>query len=155
MARTAIPYSPLAGGFLTGKYRRDAPIPGSDRAANVQKRYFNDRGWATLDALESVAGEHGAPPAQVALAWLRARPPVTAPIVGANTPDQLDASLGAAGMALSEEQVKRLEEATPPHLPFLRLYALRFTLCVSTPAAALARRTPAARRDPRSRASGP
>jgi aryl-alcohol dehydrogenase-like predicted oxidoreductase len=107
-----IPYSPLAGGFLTGKYRRDTPIPGSDRAANIQKRYFNDRGWAILDALESVAGEHSAPPAQVALAWLLARPSVTAPIVGANTPEQLDASLGAADLALSDEQVKRLEEAS-------------------------------------------
>ena len=107
-----IPYSPLAGGFLTGKYRRGAEAPASERAEGVQRRYFNDRGWATLDALEAVAGEHGARPAQVALAWLLARPGLTAPIIGANTPEQLAASLGALDLQLSSEQIERLDAAS-------------------------------------------
>jgi aryl-alcohol dehydrogenase-like predicted oxidoreductase len=107
-----IPYSPLAGGFLTGKYRRGEPAPASDRADNIQKRYFNDRGWAILDALQAVAGEHGTQPTQAALAWLLARPAVTAPIVGANTPDQLAPSLAAAELRLSEDQIKQLDAAS-------------------------------------------
>jgi aryl-alcohol dehydrogenase-like predicted oxidoreductase len=107
-----IPYSPLAGGFLTGKYRRDDMIPASARAEGIQKRYFNERGWAVLDALAAVAAEHGAPPAQAALAWLLARPGIAAPIVGANTPAQLSASLGAADMTLSADQIARLDAAS-------------------------------------------
>jgi aryl-alcohol dehydrogenase-like predicted oxidoreductase len=107
-----IPYSPLAGGFLTGKYRRGDPAPESTRADGVQKRYFNERGWRVLDALAAVAAEHGAPPAQIALAWLLARPAITAPIVGANSPAQLAASMGAADLALSAEQIARLDVAS-------------------------------------------
>jgi aryl-alcohol dehydrogenase-like predicted oxidoreductase len=107
-----IPYSPLAGGFLTGKYRRGEPVPASDRADNVQKRYFNEHGWAILDALGAVAEEHDTQPTQVALAWLLARPAITAPIVGANTPAQLGASLGAVELALSAEQIERLDAAS-------------------------------------------
>ena len=107
-----IPYSPLAGGFLTGKYQRGAPVPESDRAAGVQRRYFNERGWAILDALQAVAGEHNAQPAQVALAWLLARPAITAPIIGANSPEQLQASLRALDLSLSEEQIRRLDTAS-------------------------------------------
>ncbi|HEX5692185.1 MAG TPA: aldo/keto reductase, partial [Roseiflexaceae bacterium] len=107
-----IPYSPLAGGFLTGKYRRDARVPTTDRAANIQKRYFNERGWSTIDALDAVANEHGTGPTQIALAWLLARPSITAPIIGANTPDQLAASLQAVDLELSDEQIERLETAS-------------------------------------------
>jgi aryl-alcohol dehydrogenase-like predicted oxidoreductase len=107
-----IPYSPLAGGFLTGKYRRDDPAPASARADGIQKRYFNEHGWAVLDALSSVAAAHGVAPAQVALAWLLAQPSVAAPIVGANTPEQLAASLGAADLLLSSDQIAQLGAAS-------------------------------------------
>ncbi len=107
----AIPYSPLAGGFLTGKYRRGDPVPESARATNVQKRYFDQRGWAVLDALLAVAEEHGTPPAAVALAWLLKQPAITAPIIGANAPEQLQASLAALDLALGDEQLKRLDAA--------------------------------------------
>jgi aryl-alcohol dehydrogenase-like predicted oxidoreductase len=107
-----IPYSPLAGGFLTGKYRRDAPPPETDRAANIQQRYFNERGWATIEALEGVARENNTGPTQVALAWLLARPAITAPIVGANTPEQLAASLEAVELTLGADQIDRLETAS-------------------------------------------
>ncbi|MFN8502413.1 aldo/keto reductase [Kouleothrix sp.] len=107
-----IPYSLLAGGFLTGKYRRGADVPASERAGGVQKRYFNDRGWAIVDALLALAGELQAEPAQVALAWLLARPVVTSPIVGANSPQQLAASLGALDLSLAPEQIARLDAAS-------------------------------------------
>jgi len=107
-----IPYSPLAGGFLTGKYRRGDLAPTSARADGVQKRYFNDHGWAVLDALSAVAAEHDAPPAQVALAWLLARPGITAPIIGANSREQLAASLGAVDITLSTDQITRLDTAS-------------------------------------------
>jgi aryl-alcohol dehydrogenase-like predicted oxidoreductase len=107
-----IPYSPLAGGFLTGKYHRDDPAPASARADGIQKRYFNEHGWTVLDALSSVAAARGVAPAQVALAWLLAQPSIAAPIVGANTPEQLAASLGAADLLLSGDQIAQLDAAS-------------------------------------------
>jgi aryl-alcohol dehydrogenase-like predicted oxidoreductase len=107
-----LPYSPLAGGFLTGKYRRGDPAPASARANSIQKRYFNDHGWIVLDMLSSVAAEQSVAPAQVALAWLLARPSIIAPIIGANTPAQLSASLGAVDLSLSADQIARLDAAS-------------------------------------------
>jgi aryl-alcohol dehydrogenase-like predicted oxidoreductase len=107
-----IPYSPLAGGFLTGKYRRGAAVPASTRASGIEKRYLNEHGWAILDALSAVAEQHTAPLAQVALAWLLARPAIVAPIVGANNPDQLAASLGALDVVLTPAQVEQLDAAS-------------------------------------------
>ena len=102
-----IPYSPLAAGFLTGKYRRDGSVQ-SARVANVQKRYFNDRGFAILDALEAVAYDRELTPAQIALAWLLTQPIITAPIIGANTVEQLTESLGAVGVRLNAEEMDEL-----------------------------------------------
>ncbi|MCB9137172.1 MAG: aldo/keto reductase [Caldilineaceae bacterium] len=109
-----IPYSPLAGGFLTGKYRADS-APDGARAAGVKKRYFNERGWRTLAALEAVADEAGAPPSAIALAWLLTRPGMTAPIIGANSFEQLADSLVALDINLSKEQIARLDEASATH----------------------------------------
>jgi aryl-alcohol dehydrogenase-like predicted oxidoreductase len=106
-----IPYSPLAGGFLTGKYDREV-VPESERAASAQRKYFNERGWQALDALREVASEIGSPMAAVALAWLLAQPVTTSPIIGANSVDQLKESLAAVEVSLSEEQVVRLTEAS-------------------------------------------
>jgi aryl-alcohol dehydrogenase-like predicted oxidoreductase len=106
-----IPYSPLAGGFLTGKYRRGEPLSGT-RAEGIARRYDNERSWALLDAVREVASELGATPGQVALAWLLARPGVVAPIIGANTPAQLSDSLGALDIALSAAQIERLDTAS-------------------------------------------
>jgi aryl-alcohol dehydrogenase-like predicted oxidoreductase len=106
-----LPYSPLAGGFLTGKYRPDNPPP-SARADGIRKRYFNERGFAILDALEGVARSHSLTPAQTALAWLLAQPVVTAPIIGANTVEQLAESLGAAGVRLAPEEMAALDQAS-------------------------------------------
>ncbi len=106
-----IPYSPLAGGFLTGKYRQDS-VPESVRADGVKGRYFNEAGWQTLDALLAVAEEQGVSPIAVALAWLLQQPAVTAPIIGANSVEQLAASLVVTQVALSAEQLDRLNDAS-------------------------------------------
>jgi aryl-alcohol dehydrogenase-like predicted oxidoreductase len=106
-----IPYSPLAGGFLTGKYSRDN-VPESDRAEGIRRRYFNEAGWRALDAVRAVAEETGSTPIAVALAWQLAQPVITAPIIGANSVDQLQDSLAALDVTLSEEQVSRLNEAS-------------------------------------------
>ncbi|HEU5102550.1 MAG TPA: aldo/keto reductase [Roseiflexaceae bacterium] len=107
-----IPYSPLAGGFLTGKYRRGAEAPESARASGIQKRYFNERGWAVIDALERVGQARGTSVTQVALAWLLGRPSVTSPIIGANRPEQLQDALGAVDIGLTDEEIKQLDEAS-------------------------------------------
>mgnify|MGYP001203512869 CR=1 FL=1 len=109
-----IPYSPLGGGFLTGKYRPSSPggAPDGPRAARIRERYVNDRGLAVLDALDAAAADHGATCAQVALAWLLAQPNVTAPIVGANTAAQLREILPGAQLALDAAALARLTEAS-------------------------------------------
>jgi aryl-alcohol dehydrogenase-like predicted oxidoreductase len=106
-----LPYSPLASGFLTGKYRRDR-VPDGARAARIRERYCTDRGFALLEALEGVAAARGLTLAQTALAWLLTQPAVTAPIVGANTVDQLAESLGAAGVRLAPEEMATLNQAS-------------------------------------------
>ncbi len=106
-----IPYSPLAAGFLTGKYRRDQAAE-SARAESVRNRYMNDRGFAVLDALDAIAADHGVSVLQVSLAWLLHLDYVTAPIIGANTVEQLAESLGACEVTLSAEEMARLGEAS-------------------------------------------
>ena len=107
-----IPYSPLAGGFLTGKYRRDGTIANSPRARSAQ-RYFSERNWALLDKMESMGNEKGVKSiSQIALAWLLSNPLVTSPIIGPRNLEQLKENLGAAGLRLSEEEKNALNEAS-------------------------------------------
>lgn len=107
----AIPYSPLAGGFLTGKYRKDNPEVDSARERGA-RRYFNDRNWALLDQLESIGRQKGAYSiSQVALAWIN-HPPVVSPIIGPRSLEQLRDNLGAAGLRLTAEERKLLDEAS-------------------------------------------
>jgi aryl-alcohol dehydrogenase-like predicted oxidoreductase len=107
-----IPYSPLAGGFLTGKYRRGADVPESARASGIQKRYFNERGWAIIDALDQVSHAHNMTITQTALAWLLSRAFITSPIIGANRPEQLQDSLGAVNITLTNEELKQLTDVS-------------------------------------------
>ncbi|RUA16315.1 MAG: aldo/keto reductase [Clostridia bacterium] len=107
-----IPYSPLAGGFLTGKYHHGAPSPDSARQEGVRRRYFNDYGWRVLAAVEKIADERGVQPVQISLAWLLSQPVITAPIIGANSADQLKPSLAAADIRLSDEEMDILNEAS-------------------------------------------
>lgn len=106
-----IPYSPLAGGFLTGKYRQGEQTA-SVRAEGVKRRYVSEKSWRILDVVREVAEELGVSPAAVSLAWLLAQPAVTAPIVGANSVDQLRANLAALDVVLSSEQLSRLDQVS-------------------------------------------
>ena len=106
-----IPYSPLGGGFLTGKYSRDGDTD-SVRAESVRQRYFNDAGWKVLDAVRAVAVELDTTPLAVSLAWLLAQPGMTAPIFGANTVEQLRGSLAALDVDLTAEQMETLNNAS-------------------------------------------
>ena len=115
------PYSPLAGGFLTGKYERagdgtyelDAP---EDTRAALDDRfldfYVSERGWHVLDEVRAIADEVDATPAQIALRWLMDQPDFDCvPIVGARTVDQLDENVGAVDVELSKDQFARIEDA--------------------------------------------
>jgi aryl-alcohol dehydrogenase-like predicted oxidoreductase len=105
-----LPYSGLASGFLTGKYRSAADKAKSVRGSRMDA-YLNARGFAVLDALDEVAAETGATPAQVALAWLAAQPGVTAPIASATSVEQLEELLGVLTLDLSPAQIERLSAA--------------------------------------------
>ncbi len=104
-----IPYSSLAAGFLSGKYRRDGELPSTARAATVQQRYFTERGWAVLDAVLHVAEARNVTPTQVALAWLLSKPMITAPIASATNVDQLNELLGAVELQLTPEELTTLD----------------------------------------------
>jgi aryl-alcohol dehydrogenase-like predicted oxidoreductase len=109
-----VPWSPLAGGFLTGKYSRNEEPPADSRAATDQQfvdSYLTAENFDALDVVEAVAEEVGASPGQVSLAWLMHHEQVSAPIVGARTVDQLEENLGAAEVSLSDDQFERLAAA--------------------------------------------
>ena len=107
-----IPYSPLAGGFLTGKYHLDTPPPDSARQESVKSKYFNEYGWRVLAAVERIADARGVQPLQIALAWLLNQPVITAPIIGANSIEQLMPSMEAVEIVLSDEEMALLDEAS-------------------------------------------
>ena len=107
-----IPYYALAAGFLTGKYRTAADLSKSARGAKVGKSYLNERGLRVLAAVDAVAADLKASPAQVALAWLMARPGVSAPIASATTPAQLDELVGATRLAVGADAVGKLDAAS-------------------------------------------
>ncbi len=107
-----IPYFGLARGFLSGKYRRDGAEVDSPRAAGVRESYFNERGFAVLDALDEIAAAHGAPVAAVSLAWLLAQPTVLAPIASATSTEQLTELLACAKLELSPAELERLSAAS-------------------------------------------
>jgi aryl-alcohol dehydrogenase-like predicted oxidoreductase len=105
-----IPYSPLASGFLTGKYRQDSPLPDSARAERIQEKYYSERNFALLAKMEEIGREHDQGIPQVALAWLLSNPVVTAAIVGANSVEQLIQSLAAVGFRLNQQELPALNE---------------------------------------------
>ena len=113
-----IPWSPLAGGFLTGKYSPDE-VPEGTRADtdDYTRERFTEENWAVLDAIRDVADEVDATPAQTALAWLLHQEVVDAPIVGPRTTEHLRENLGAVEVAMTDEQVARIEEPKTPRWP--------------------------------------
>ncbi len=106
-----INYFPLAAGFLTGKYRSEADLSKSPRGQGV-KKFLNDRGLRILKALDQVAATHKVKPAAVALAWLLARPSITAPIVSATSLDQLNDLLPAATLKLDAASIELLTQSS-------------------------------------------
>ena len=116
-----IPYNPIAGGLLSGKHDPSAPPPSGSRftlgsaASNYQNRYWHDREFATVEALKAVAAREAVSLVTLSVAWVLAQPAVTAPIVGASRPDQLDASLAATDFELSDGLLAELDELTRPY----------------------------------------
>lgn len=108
-----IPYFSLAGGFLTGKYRKQSDLEGRARAG-IAGKYLNERGLAVLEALDAVAADYQATPSQVALAWLMRQPGVAAPIASATSEKQLDELVKAAQLELDNSALQRLTEASNP-----------------------------------------
>ena len=106
-----ITYFSLAKGFLSGKYRSDADLSKSSRGDGV-KAYLNPRGFRILDALEAVAASQKAKPAEVALAWVMARPGVTAPIASATSVEQTESLVRATELTLSKADMDALNKAS-------------------------------------------
>ncbi|PQV47118.1 aldo/keto reductase [Paraburkholderia sp. BL21I4N1] len=104
-------YWSLASGFLSGKYRSSADLAGKARSSRVEK-YLNERGLRILGALDRVADQHGSTPATVALAWLIARPSVTAPIASATSVEQLKSLAAAVHLMLTGADIRELDEAS-------------------------------------------
>lgn len=117
-----LPWSPLGGGWLSGKYRRDTAPTGATRLGENPDRGMeaygprnsDERTWRVIEAVQEVAETRGDSMAQVALAWLVDRPAVSSVILGARTLEQLDDNLGAAGLHLSDDDTARLDEASAP-----------------------------------------
>jgi aryl-alcohol dehydrogenase-like predicted oxidoreductase len=112
-------WSPLAGGLLSGKYRRSQDAPAGSRHLtdwNEPPVYDEDKLYDTIEVLVEVAESHGVSAAQAALAWLLGRPTVSSVVIGARTDEQLADNLGAADLTLTDEEVGRLEEVSRPPL---------------------------------------
>jgi aryl-alcohol dehydrogenase-like predicted oxidoreductase len=110
-----LPWSPLAGGFLSGKYRKDQAAPAGTRLEKFKDRFArfdNARGWRIIDALDAVAKEVDAAVPSVALAWLLKKPEVSSVIFGARSVEQLEANVRASDVALSDAHVTKLDEAS-------------------------------------------
>ncbi|MCU1617094.1 MAG: aldo/keto reductase, partial [Frankiales bacterium] len=120
-----LPWSPLGGGWLTGKYRREERPTGTSRLGDdpdrgmeaYDRRSGRQRTWDVVEAVREVADERGVSMAQVALAWVADRPAVSSVILGARTVAQLEDNLGAAGLHLTAEQTARLDAASDPGAP--------------------------------------
>jgi aryl-alcohol dehydrogenase-like predicted oxidoreductase len=122
-----LPWSPLGGGWLTGKYQRgvEKPIPGTrvaETALSWQPDSWDQRGnertWVVVDAVLEIAQSRGVPPSQVALNWLRAQRDVAAPIIGARTLEQLEINLGCLTWMLTSDEVDDLNKASAPGTPY-------------------------------------
>ena len=112
------PWSPLAGGVLSGKYTRDTTSPaGSGRVRSSAPR-LTEKTFALLDALHRIAGELGVPVAAVALAWVRQQAEVTSTIIGARTVEQLESNLSSLEVTIPDQQLAELDQLTEPQLDF-------------------------------------
>jgi aryl-alcohol dehydrogenase-like predicted oxidoreductase len=120
-----LPWGPLAGGWLTGKYRRDVAPSGATRLGEdpdrgveaYGRRSVEERTWVVIDALQAVADDHEVPVSRVALAWLQSRPGMTSVILGARTVEQLSDNLAAGDLTLTADQLQLLDTASAPRVP--------------------------------------
>ncbi len=122
-----IPWSPLRGGWLSGKYRRGMAAPPEGTRVEIAEKmgwseswsnYNNEATWRVIDALLVVAEQSGKTPAQVAINWLLQKPGVTAPIIGARTIEQYEANMGSTGWSLTPEQIQTLDTASDAPAPY-------------------------------------
>ena len=115
-----IAWSPLAGGWLSGKYTRDLDGPPAGARADDEEwaSRNSDRTWGVIETVQAVAAEVDRTSAQVALRWVLQQPGMTGPIIGARTPEQLTDNLRATGWALDDDQIRRLTEAGDQPLPY-------------------------------------
>ena len=112
-----LPWSPLAGGFLSGKYRRGAKRPQGARRSNPENqflRFDEERGFDVVEELDAIARPHGGTVAQAALRWLLAKPGVTSVVIGARDVRQLEDNLGCLRWSMTAEEVARLDALSPP-----------------------------------------
>jgi aryl-alcohol dehydrogenase-like predicted oxidoreductase len=113
-----IPYSPLGGGLLTGKYRRGDPMPEDGRftisTAPQHQRRLTERLWDVIEGLEPMAREKNVTMSQLGLAWVKQQPGVTSPSIGPRTMEQFQDNMGALDVELSEDDLRRIDEISPP-----------------------------------------
>jgi len=120
-------WSPLAGGFLTGKYTRANPAPGGSRFADAGQfvPFDKEMGYRVVDALNEVAARHGASPARVAIAWLLSRRAVSSVIIAARKAEQLEDNIHAVDVQLSDDEVRLLDAASDPGVPYPKWMVLQ------------------------------
>jgi aryl-alcohol dehydrogenase-like predicted oxidoreductase len=126
-----LPWSPLARGFLSGKYRRGVEIPGDSRVArDLQgavaertKRHFSEMAYTVLDTVEAIAQEKNATSSQVALAWCMNQPAITSPIIGPRTVEHLTDNLAAADLAITDADRVRLDAVSEPEQAIVPYYS--------------------------------
>lgn len=120
-------WSPLAGGFLAGKYGRTAPAPQGTRFADAGQfvPFDKELGYRVVDALKEVAGRHGANPAQVALAWVLSKPAVSSVIIAARKAENLADDIKAVDLALSDEDIQLLDKVSDPGVPYPKWMVLQ------------------------------
>ena len=123
-----IPWSPMAGGFLTGKYRRGEARPADARYQDESQNtdLFSDAAFNVLDVVLALAAEKGCTPSQLALAWCAQQPGITSPIVGVRTMEQLEDNLGAINVQVTDEDRERIDEVAPPSGVITQYYRADF-----------------------------
>ncbi len=108
-----LPFFPLASGLLTGKYKRNAPLPAGTRLANTQRladRYMTEANWPVVEKLEGFAAKHGRSMLELAFSWLAAKPTVSSVIAGATKPEQVEQNVKAADWALTPEEIAEIDK---------------------------------------------
>ena len=120
-------WSPLAGGFLAGKYSRANPAPAGTRFAEAGNfvPFDKEMGYRVVEALKEVAGRHDATPARVALAWVLGRPAVSSVIIAARKPEQLEDNIRAVDLRLLDDEVRLLDAASDPGVPYPKWMVLQ------------------------------